>query len=57
MELIANEVLFLAFRMMHLEAELGGVSLTMVVFGLVVLYLSSIFSYGARLQQETEGLV
>lgn len=56
-ELIANEVLFLAFRMMHLEAELGGVSLTMVVFGLVVLYLSSIFSYGARLQQETEGLV
>ncbi len=34
-----------------------SVSLTSVVFGLSVLYLSSIFSYGHTLQQETEDLV
>lgn len=56
-ELIANEILFLVFRQMHMEVEMGGLNLSMVAFGMVVLYLSSIFSYGAKLQQDTEGLV
>lgn len=56
-ELVANEILFLVFRMNNLEVELGGFNLSMLAFGMVVLYLSSIFSYGARLQKETEGLV
>lgn len=56
-ELIANEVFYLAFRTAGLPVEIGGFSVTLLVFGLVILYLSSIFSYGGQLQQETEGLV
>lgn len=42
----------------HEAAEIAiNIDLTTVFFGLVVLCLSQFFAYGARLQEETEGLV
>ncbi len=42
----------------HEAAEIAiNIDLTTVFFGLVVLCLSQFFAYGAKLQEETEGLV